>query len=99
MTNESAGQPERLWNVKDVADYIGCSQSYVYKAAERGELPHLPIGAMIRFEPQEVREFVRRARERHDSRVAKKGAKGLFSEPMVSYTSPRTEQREAEVNG
>lgn len=59
---------ERLWRVKDVAVYLSCSESYVYKAAERGELPHLTIGAMLRFDPEEIRAFARKGREQRASR-------------------------------
>jgi excisionase family DNA binding protein len=49
---------EKLWTVRDVASYLQASTSYVYKAAERGELPCLRIGSMLRFEPSAIRAFV-----------------------------------------
>jgi len=50
--------PENLWTVRDVAAYLKASISYVYKAAERGELPCLRIGSMLRFDPSAIRAFV-----------------------------------------
>ena len=39
-----AGQT--LWDVRDVAQYLKASVSWVYKAAERGELPCVRIGGL-----------------------------------------------------
>ena len=50
---------ECLWRVADVAVYLQCSRSWVYQAAERGALPCLRVGAMLRFDPEEVRRFAR----------------------------------------
>jgi len=70
--NETA---EMLWTVRDVAAFLQASTSYVYKAAERGEVPCRRVGALLRFVPAEVRawalgeppsEFaLRRRRDRH----------------------------------
>ena len=48
---------ERLWTVRDVAAYLKASTSYVYKAAERGEVPCRRLGALLRFVPSEVRAW------------------------------------------
>jgi excisionase family DNA binding protein len=48
---------ERLWTVRDVAAYLKASTSYVYKAAERGEVPCRRLGALLRFLPAEVRAW------------------------------------------
>lgn len=50
--------PEHLWKVADVARFLRCSTSYVYKAVERGELPVIRFGAMVRFNPEAIRTFV-----------------------------------------
>ncbi len=47
-----------LWTAHQVADYIKCSVSYVYKAAERDLLPAVRIGRMLRFRPEAVQSFV-----------------------------------------
>lgn len=49
--------PENLWTVDDVARFARCSKSWIYKAAERGEVPCLRVGSMLRFEPNVVRRF------------------------------------------
>jgi len=46
-----------LWTVREAAEYLRCSRSYVYKAAERDLLPTVRIGRMVRFSPEAVRAF------------------------------------------
>jgi excisionase family DNA binding protein len=48
---------EVLWTVKDVAAFLRCSTSLVYKKAESGALPSLRIGALLRFDPSAVRTW------------------------------------------
>jgi excisionase family DNA binding protein len=49
---------EALWIADEVAAFIKCSVSYVYKSAERGELPCVRVGRMLRFKPDDVRALV-----------------------------------------
>jgi excisionase family DNA binding protein len=51
------GSFEALWNANDVAAYLKASTSYVYKAAERGDLPCRRLGALLRFVPDQVRAW------------------------------------------
>jgi len=48
---------QTLWDVRDVAQYLKASVSWVYKAAERGELPCVRIGGLLRFDARAVRAF------------------------------------------
>src|SRR5882724_7001710 len=51
---------DRLWTVAQAAAFLGRSVSWVYKAAERGELPHAKgLGWGLRFVPAEVHAFAR----------------------------------------
>lgn len=49
---------EQLWDANDVAHYLKVSRSWVYHQAESGTLPHRRVGALLRFEPSAIREFV-----------------------------------------
>ncbi len=49
---------ESLWDARDVARYIKASVSWVYKAAERGEMPCVRLGAMLRFDPMTIRKWL-----------------------------------------
>jgi excisionase family DNA binding protein len=56
--NNLSDPPENLWTVEDVARFVKCSKSWVYKASESGELPCVRIGAMVRFDPNAVKRFL-----------------------------------------
>jgi excisionase family DNA binding protein len=49
---------EMLWTAREVATYLRASISWVYKAAERGELPCIRLGAMLRFDPSAIRTWL-----------------------------------------
>jgi excisionase family DNA binding protein len=46
-----------LWTWREVARALKVSRSWVYAKAERGELPSLRVGGLMRFDPIEVRRF------------------------------------------
>ncbi len=49
---------EMLWTAREVAKHMRASISWVYKAAERGELPCIRLGAMLRFDPAAIRTWL-----------------------------------------
>jgi len=55
----SPGVLESLLDALGAAAYLNLSVSWVYKAAERGELPCLRIGSALRFEPESLRAWVK----------------------------------------
>lgn len=57
MTNEDVMPRGGLSTVREAAQYLNCSVSYIYKAAERDLLPAVRIGRMLRFNPDTVRTF------------------------------------------
>lgn len=62
---------ERLLTANEVAKGImNCSLSNVYKMADRGELPCIRIGAMLRFSPSALRSFLAARAEAAPSQVA-----------------------------
>jgi predicted DNA-binding transcriptional regulator AlpA len=51
---------DRLWTVRQAAAFLGRSVSWVYKAAERGELPRARgMGWGLRFVPVELHAYAR----------------------------------------
>ena len=51
---------DRLWTVREAAEFLARSTSWVYKAAERGELPRaLGMGWGLRFVPSELHAYAR----------------------------------------
>jgi excisionase family DNA binding protein len=53
-------QRDGLWDANDVALYLKVSRSWVYHRAEAGQLPHLRIGGLLRFDPEAVRVFAKK---------------------------------------
>lgn len=53
-----ARSTNELWDANDVARYLKTSRSWVYHQAEAGKLPHLRVGALLRFDPEAVKAFV-----------------------------------------
>ena len=49
-----------LWNVKQVAKFLGISNSMVYKMAANNELPCVKIGTCIRFAPETIENITKR---------------------------------------
>jgi excisionase family DNA binding protein len=46
-----------LWDANDVARFLKVSRSWVYHRAEAGQLPHLRVGGLLRFDAGAVRAF------------------------------------------
>jgi len=55
-------QPARhgLWDARDVARFLKCSPSAVYRWAELGQIPCRRIGTLLRFKPAEVEAWLDR---------------------------------------
>ena len=60
--NSPSDGDEPLWTALDVARYLQVSRATVYNLADRGALPVVRIGALIRFHPATVRELAKSAR-------------------------------------
>lgn len=50
---------ENQWRVKEAAKFLSCSISWIYKAAAKGQIPCIRIGAMLRFDPERLRTFAK----------------------------------------
>jgi excisionase family DNA binding protein len=49
---------EPLWSVADVARYLGCSERNIYFLIKSG-LPCVRVGKLLRFEPEEIRQWLK----------------------------------------
>jgi hypothetical protein len=49
----------RVWKVRDVAEFLQASESWVRHAAAGGRLPCTKIGGLLRFDPDEIRSLAR----------------------------------------
>ena len=48
---------DRLWNVDEVAQFLGASRSWVYQRAADGRIPSRRIVGLLRFDPEEIRKL------------------------------------------
>ena len=55
--HEHGRERPAMWTVQDVAAYLKVSRSWVYKAAESGDIPCRRIGALLRFSPARIEEW------------------------------------------
>ena len=65
MDRHLAGTPahaefESLLTVEDVCSRLRVSKSWVYREAERGSLPHIKVGKVLRFQWSEVMASLKR---------------------------------------
>jgi excisionase family DNA binding protein len=57
--------PNRLWTIRDAAQFLSVSMRTVERARHRGEFPiAIRVGRAVRFEPQDVTAWAANARER-----------------------------------
>lgn len=61
-----------LLTVADLAERLSVCTATVYGWVERHEIEHLRIGSLIRFEPDDVRRFVRRRARQLEKRKGPK---------------------------
>lgn len=63
QASESAAIPEPpkegLWTVKQVAEYLAVSESYVYELAKLGKIPRVRLGRLYRFEAEEIMRWLK----------------------------------------
>ncbi len=49
---------QRLLKPKDLAEWLGMSIYWVYKQVESSSLPFHRVGKAIRFDPEEIRDYL-----------------------------------------
>jgi hypothetical protein len=49
----------KAWKVRDVAEFLQASESWVRHAAASGRLPCTKIGGLLRFDPNDIRSLAR----------------------------------------
>ena len=59
---EKSAIPNRLWDLDDIAVYIGCSKSMVYQLKDQSDFPK-PCVMKTRFIPQEIMDWAKKKRK------------------------------------
>ena len=54
---------DRLWTVRDVAQFLGVHEKTIYDWAARGDLPCFRLGNRLRFSPTELTRWVSARKE------------------------------------
>jgi excisionase family DNA binding protein len=49
---------DHLLTPKEVAKWLSMSLPWIYKATERGDLPYLRIGQAIRYDPEQIKQYL-----------------------------------------
>ena len=50
---------KRLLSIIEAAEWLGLSQSYLYKLVESEQIPHIRFGRAIRFDIKELEEWLK----------------------------------------
>ena len=50
---------KRLLSIVEAAEWLGLSQSYLYKLVESDQIPHIRFGRAIRFDIKELEEWLK----------------------------------------
>jgi len=58
---------DRLWTIKEVADFLNVAEKTVSRMISRDELPAIKIGGQWRFVPERIREWLGRLESQPDS--------------------------------
>ena len=53
---------DRLWTVHELAEFLGLRPKTVYTWVEQGYVPHYKIGGRVRFDPAEIKRWLRARR-------------------------------------
>ena len=61
MDVKTPTEQDRLWTLRDVARYLGCTPRHVQNLVAAG-LPHIKLGRLIRFSAAEIRCYLARKR-------------------------------------
>lgn len=62
MTAPAPTPIEDLWDVPEVMKFLKVKRTWVYEHANAGDLPHVRLGNRLRFEPEQIREYVKKSR-------------------------------------
>ncbi len=61
----STNHPNPLWNVAQLAQFFGCSERQIYLFRKTG-LPTIQLGRSIRFDPDEVKNWLHQRQQNPD---------------------------------
>ena len=89
--------PESLLTPQEVADWLKMSRVWVYKQAEKGQLPFHRVGEAVRFDPEEIQAYLNE----------RKGIRRTYGESrnpnkktvVITYSPSRWSQKTIRISG
>jgi excisionase family DNA binding protein len=64
---EKAVTTQWLWNVNEVAEFLGLSVGTIYHLASQGRIPCVRLSARcLKFQPEEIMQWVKQKSEQGD---------------------------------
>jgi excisionase family DNA binding protein len=86
---------DRLLTVEQAAAAIGMRKSWVYERVRRGEIPHVKLGRLLRFDPKDLARYVE-AHKRGAANVPNSDFGDRRSETLARQ--PRASERRSRVS-
>lgn len=51
---------EKLLGIDELSQFLGVPKSWIYERTRKGEIPHIKLGRYLRFNTQEIREWLKK---------------------------------------
>jgi len=58
--NRSGSQTKEILTLKEVADYLQCHASTLYRLIKRGDVPHFRLGSDFRFQKSTIDSWIKK---------------------------------------
>ena len=52
-------EPETMYSVKELSEYLGVKNSWVYSRVEKYKIPHIKVGKYPRFKKSEIDKWLK----------------------------------------
>ena len=72
---ETLESREEALNVRQVAELLGVSGKHIYELAAQGKLPAFRVGKAVRFDPQDVADWLRKKKPSNERQGTTKSQK------------------------
>lgn len=78
---ETLESREEALNVRQVAELLGVSDKHIYELAAQGKLPAFRVGKAVRFDPQDVADWLRKRKPSNERQKSTQPQKRKGSKP------------------
>lgn len=78
---ETLESREEALNVRQVAELLGVSGKHIYELAAQGKLPAFRVGKAVRFDPQDVADWLRKRKPSNERQGSTESQKTRSSKP------------------